>query len=50
MARLAESSAVDADLIVAIEVDRRRDQGLPLIRLASAIEADWLIDLFPGSN
>ncbi|MCK6526463.1 ATP-dependent helicase HrpB [Myxococcota bacterium] len=45
-ARLAESSCVrDAPLVVAVDAEER--QGVPLVRLASAIEADWLIDL-PG--
>jgi ATP-dependent RNA helicase HrpB len=45
---VAPSSAVrDARLIVAVDVESRRDRGLPLIRLASAIEPEWLIDLFP---
>lgn len=45
---LADSSVVDArELIVAVDVELRRERGLPLIRLASAIEPEWLIDFFP---
>jgi len=47
-ARLASSSTVtEAPFLVAVEAEDRRDQKLPLIRLASAIEPDWLVDLFP---
>jgi ATP-dependent helicase HrpB len=46
-ATLAETSAVDgSEFIVAVDAETRRDRGL-LIRLASAIEPEWLIDLFP---
>ena len=47
-AELASSSAVqNHEFILALDVDVRRDRKLPLIRLASAIEPEWLIDLFP---
>lgn len=47
-AQLARDSAVAGrPLIVAIEVEERRDAGAPLIRLASAVEAEWLLELFP---
>ncbi len=47
-ARLAASSVVrDAELLVAVDVEKRSELGLPLVRLASAIEAEWLLDLFP---
>jgi ATP-dependent helicase HrpB len=39
MAVLSETSSVDAE--------SRRERGLPLIRLASGIQPEWLIDLFP---
>lgn len=53
-AMLAESSGVaDVDLVVAVDVEERsealsggRRGGRTLVRLASAIEADWLLDLF----
>jgi ATP-dependent helicase HrpB len=45
---LAETSAVaGAEFIVALDLDVRRDRVLPLIRLASAIRPEWLIDLYP---
>ncbi len=44
---LSESSAVGAELMVAVDIEERRDRGLPLVRLASAIEPEWLLDLFP---
>ena len=44
-AALAESSGVrQAELVVAIEMENR---GTPLIRLASKVEPEWLLDLFP---
>ena len=44
---LAETSVVrDPMLLVAVEVEQR-DGSPPLVRAASAIEADWLLDLFP---
>jgi ATP-dependent helicase HrpB len=47
-AQLAPSSTVlGAEFMVAVEAEDRRDQKLPLVRLASAIEPDWLLDLFP---
>jgi ATP-dependent helicase HrpB len=46
-ARLAETSVVrDAELLVAVEAEERKGAP-PSVRLASAIEADWLLDLFP---
>lgn len=45
---LAETSAVQGEeFIVAIDIEARRDRGLPLIRLASGIRPEWLIDLYP---
>jgi len=47
-AELASSSTVTAaPFLVAVEAEDRRDRKLPLVRLASAIEPDWLLDLFP---
>jgi ATP-dependent helicase HrpB len=51
---LAESSGVaDVDLVVAVDVEERSEalpgglgRGRTLVRLASAIEADWLLELF----
>jgi ATP-dependent helicase HrpB len=45
------STVTRADLLVAVEAedrkDHRKDQQAPLVRLASAIEPEWLLDLFP---
>ncbi len=47
-ATLAPSSVVrEAPFLVAVEVEERRGKGR-LVRLASAIEPEWLLDLFPG--
>jgi len=47
-AQLAPSSTVTgAPFLVAVEAEDRRDQKMPLIRMASAIEPEWLLDLFP---
>jgi ATP-dependent helicase HrpB len=45
------SAVTAADLphefIVAVDIESRRDRGLPLIRIASPVQPEWLIDLFP---
>jgi ATP-dependent helicase HrpB len=41
------STVTDAELFVAVEAEDRKDQKAPLVRLASAIEPEWLLDLFP---
>ena len=47
-AQLAPSSTVtQSEFLVAVEAEDRRDQKTPLVRIASAIEPEWLIDLFP---
>ena len=47
-AQLAPSSTVtEAPFLVAVEAEERSDQKMPLVRLASAIRPEWLIDLFP---
>lgn len=48
-AALAESSVVDGvDLVVAVDVEERSEGGRAraVVRSASAIQADWLLDLF----
>ena len=32
------------DFLIAIDVEERRDRGLPLVRLAAPIEPEWLLD------
>ncbi len=46
-ASLAETSVCRSSLLVAVDVEERRDRGVPLVRLASAVEPEWLIELFP---
>ena len=49
-AQLAPSSVVrEAPLLVAVDVEERRERGRSgvVLRLASAIEPEWLLDLFP---
>jgi ATP-dependent helicase HrpB len=36
-----------SDLLVALDIGDRPDQGVPLIRLGSAVAPEWLLDLFP---
>ncbi len=36
-----------AEFLVALDIEERPEQGLPLIRQASPVEPDWLLDLFP---
>jgi ATP-dependent helicase HrpB len=47
-AQLAGNSTVmEAELLVAVEAEVRKDQKAPLVRLASAVEPEWLLELFP---
>ena len=47
-ALLSPSSTVrQGELLVAVEAEDRRDQRMPVVRLASAVEPEWLLDLFP---
>jgi len=41
------STVTGAEFLVAVEAEDRPDQKMPLIRLASAIQPEWLLDLFP---
>ncbi|NBD11006.1 MULTISPECIES: ATP-dependent helicase HrpB [Corallococcus] len=44
---LSESSVVqDAELMVAVDAEERPGRGA-VVRLASAVEAEWLLDLYP---
>jgi ATP-dependent helicase HrpB len=36
-----------ADFLVAVDIEDRSEHALPLVRLYSAIEPAWLLDLFP---
>jgi ATP-dependent helicase HrpB len=47
-ALLAPSSTVTTNqFLVAVEAEDRREQKAPLVRIASGIEPEWLLDLFP---
>ena len=37
----------DREFLVAVDLEERSERGLPLVRLASGIEPEWLLDLFP---
>jgi len=46
-ALLARESVVRSEeFLVAVDVEERRERGLPLVRLASAIRPEWLLDLY----
>jgi ATP-dependent helicase HrpB len=36
-----------SEFFVAIDIEHRREQAAPFVRLASAIRPDWLLDLYP---
>jgi ATP-dependent helicase HrpB len=38
---------VGYEFVVAVDVEDRKDKPLPLIRMTSRIEPEWLIDVFP---
>jgi ATP-dependent helicase HrpB len=40
------STVTEAALFVAVEAEDRKDRKAPLVRLASAIEPEWLLDFF----
>ena len=44
---LEPAVTVQAEFLTAVDVEERRERGLPLVRLAAAIEAEWLLDLYP---
>lgn len=46
-AKLDRASHTHSEFLVALEVDDRSDLATPLVRIASGIEPDWLLDLFP---
>jgi ATP-dependent helicase HrpB len=48
-ARLSRNSTVQqAPFLVAVDVEERTEQGMPIVRLASAAEPEWLVELYPG--
>jgi ATP-dependent helicase HrpB len=47
-AALSPASVVrNHEFLVAVDIEERHEHGLPLVRLASGIEPEWLLDLFP---
>lgn len=42
-----QGEALPYEFAVVMDAEDRSDRPLPLVRMASRIEADWLIDLFP---
>ncbi|MCC7174397.1 MAG: ATP-dependent helicase HrpB [Bryobacterales bacterium] len=44
---LAQGGAPEGEWFIAVDIEERRERGLPLVRLASAIRPEWLLDLFP---
>lgn len=45
---LEAAASVPGQFLVAVDIEQRRERGLPLVRLACSIEPEWLLDLFPG--
>jgi ATP-dependent helicase HrpB len=39
--------ALHGEYLVAIDIEESRDRPMPILRLACAIEPEWLIDVFP---
>jgi ATP-dependent helicase HrpB len=48
-AKLDRDSPIQNKFLVAVEIDDRSDRAMPLVRFASGIEPDWLLELFPSS-
>jgi ATP-dependent helicase HrpB len=46
-ARLDRSSVMEKEFLCAVEIEERAEQGTALIRIASPIEPDWLLEFFP---
>jgi ATP-dependent helicase HrpB len=46
-ARLDRASSVQSEFVVALDVDDRSSTSMPLVRLATHIEPDWLLEFFP---
>jgi ATP-dependent helicase HrpB len=41
------AAPLSAELLVAVDVEERREAGPALVRTACAVEPEWLLDLFP---
>ncbi len=46
-AKLDRTSVVKSEFLLALDVEERLELRTALVRLASPVEADWLLDLFP---
>jgi ATP-dependent helicase HrpB len=46
-ARLHRQSLVTSEYLMAVEAEDRTGQEVPIVRIATSIEADWLLDIFP---
>jgi ATP-dependent helicase HrpB len=46
-ARLHRQSVVSSEFLVAVETEDRTGQQAPIVRIATSIEPDWLLDIFP---
>ncbi len=46
-AKLDRASVVESEFLLALDIEERLEMRTALVRLASPIEADWLLDLFP---
>jgi ATP-dependent helicase HrpB len=47
-ARLSANSTVhNTEFLTAVDIEERTEQGLPIVRLASAVEPEWLVELYP---
>lgn len=44
---LNDKGVETAEFLVALDIEDRPDQGLPIVRQASPVQPDWLLDLFP---
>jgi ATP-dependent helicase HrpB len=43
----ALAAEATGEFLVAIDAEERSERGVPLVRLASPIEPEWLLDMFP---
>jgi ATP-dependent helicase HrpB len=46
-AQIDRDSATQGEFLVALDVDERSDRSVPLVRLTSSYQPDWILDLFP---
>lgn len=46
-AEIASDAHIGYEFLVAVDAEDRKDKPMPIVRMTSRIEPDWLIDLFP---